>query len=139
VAEGADAQFLQVLRSHPEQDLAIDIIVAEKLGVLFETQAAQPRRHVHTVTLGSEERQTPNECTGADCEPSIFYEYQTILADFGSERVLRRSEGTDLLLVHQPVLPLALVVLADGGIQAVVGRRQTAIHVPTSVAAVSAN
>jgi hypothetical protein len=39
VAEGADAQFLQVFRSQAPQDLAIDIIVAEKLGVLFETQS----------------------------------------------------------------------------------------------------
>jgi trans-2-enoyl-CoA reductase len=31
-------------------------IVAEKLGVLFEAQPAQPRRYVHAVILGSEER-----------------------------------------------------------------------------------
>ena len=52
VAEGADAQLLQVLCSHPAQDRAIDVIVAEKLGVLFEAQPAQPRRYIHAVVLG---------------------------------------------------------------------------------------
>ena len=39
------------------QHLAIDIIVAEGRRVLFEAQPAQPRRYVHAVILGSEERQ----------------------------------------------------------------------------------
>jgi hypothetical protein len=56
VAEGADAQLLQVLRSHPAQDLTIDVIVTEKLGVLFEAQPAQPPHYVHAVILASEER-----------------------------------------------------------------------------------
>jgi len=42
VAEGADAQLLQVLCGHPAQDLAVDVIVAKKLGVLFEAQPVQP-------------------------------------------------------------------------------------------------
>jgi hypothetical protein len=57
VAEGADTQLLQVLCGHPAQDLAIDVIVAEKLGVLFEAQPAQPRRYVHRLILDSEEPQ----------------------------------------------------------------------------------
>ena len=57
VAERADAQLLQVLCGHPAQDLAVDVIVAEKLGVLFEAQAAQPHRYIHAVTLVSEERE----------------------------------------------------------------------------------
>ena len=36
---------------------AIDIVVAECRRVLFEPQPAQPRRYVHAVILGSEERQ----------------------------------------------------------------------------------
>jgi hypothetical protein len=54
VAEGADAQLLQVLCGHPAQDLTVDVIVAEKLGVLFEAQPVQPRRYVHAVILSSE-------------------------------------------------------------------------------------
>jgi len=43
--------------SPAEVDLiAIDVIVAEKLGVLVEAQPAQPRRYIHAVILGSEER-----------------------------------------------------------------------------------
>ena len=57
MAEGANAQLLQVLCGYPAQDLAIDVIVAKKLGVLFEAQPAQPRRYVHAMILGSEERQ----------------------------------------------------------------------------------
>jgi hypothetical protein len=56
VAEGANAQFLQVLCGYPAQDLAIDVIVAKKVGVLFEAQPAQPRRYIHSVILASEER-----------------------------------------------------------------------------------
>jgi hypothetical protein len=40
VAEGADAQLLQVLCGHPTKDLAIDVVLAEKLGVLFKPQPA---------------------------------------------------------------------------------------------------
>jgi hypothetical protein len=57
VPEGANAQLLQVLCGYPAQDLAIDVIIAKKLGVLFEPQLAQPRRYVHAVILGSEEQQ----------------------------------------------------------------------------------
>ncbi len=35
----------------------IDVVVAECGRVLFEPQPAQPRRYVHAVILGSEERQ----------------------------------------------------------------------------------
>ena len=56
MAEGANAQLLQVLCGYPAQDLAIDVIVAKKLGVLFEAQPAQPRRYIHAVILASEER-----------------------------------------------------------------------------------
>jgi hypothetical protein len=45
MADGADAQLLQVLCGHPTKDLSIDVIVAEKLGVLFGAQRAQPRRY----------------------------------------------------------------------------------------------
>ena len=57
MAEGADAQLLQVLCGHPAQDLAVDVIVAKKLGVLFEAQPAQPPRYVHAVILDSEKPQ----------------------------------------------------------------------------------
>ena len=54
MAEGTDAQLLQVLCGHPAKDLAIDVIVAEKLGVLFKTQPTQPGRYFHAVILASE-------------------------------------------------------------------------------------
>jgi hypothetical protein len=37
--------------SHPAEALAINVIVTEELGVLFEAQPAQPRRYVHAVIL----------------------------------------------------------------------------------------
>src|SRR5271169_5078035 len=51
----ADAD--QVVGRQLRQHLAIDIVVAECRRVLFEPQSAQPRRYVHAVILGSEERQ----------------------------------------------------------------------------------
>ena len=51
----ADAD--QVVGRQLRQHFAIDIVVAECRRVLFEPQPAQPRRYVHAVILGSEERQ----------------------------------------------------------------------------------
>ena len=47
----------QVLGGQLRQHLAIDIVVAEGWRIVFEAQPAQPRRYVHAVILGSEERQ----------------------------------------------------------------------------------
>ena len=51
----ADAD--QVVGRQLRQHFAIDIVVAECRRVLLKPQPAQPRRYVHAVILGSEERQ----------------------------------------------------------------------------------
>ena len=50
-------EFAKIVGGQPQQHLAIDIVIAESRRVLFEPQLAQPRRDIHAVTLGSEERQ----------------------------------------------------------------------------------
>ena len=49
--------LLQVLGGQLRQHLAIDIIVAECRRISLKAQTLQPRRYVHAVILGSEERQ----------------------------------------------------------------------------------
>jgi hypothetical protein len=50
-------EFAQILGGQPQQHLGIDIVVAESRHITFKAQALQPRRYVHAVILGSEERQ----------------------------------------------------------------------------------
>ena len=51
----ADAH--QIVGRQLRQHLPIDFVVAECRRISFEPQPAQPRRYVHAVILGSEERQ----------------------------------------------------------------------------------
>jgi hypothetical protein len=51
------AEADQVVGRQHRQHFAIDIVVAECRRVLFKPQPAQPRRNVHAMILGSEERQ----------------------------------------------------------------------------------
>ena len=57
MADRGHADADQVVGRQLRQHFAIDIVVAECRRVLFEPQPAQPRRYVHAVILGSEERQ----------------------------------------------------------------------------------
>ena len=57
MADRGHAEADQVLGRQLRQHFAIDIVVAERRLVLFKPQPAQPRRYVHAVILGSEERQ----------------------------------------------------------------------------------
>ena len=57
MADQGDAEMLQILGRQLRQHFAIDLVVAERRRVLFEPQPPQPRRYVHAVILGSEERQ----------------------------------------------------------------------------------
>ena len=57
MADRGYAHADQVVGRQLGQHFAIDIVVAECSRVLFEPQPAQPRRYVHVVILGSEERQ----------------------------------------------------------------------------------
>jgi hypothetical protein len=52
-----DTEILQILGREAREHLFIDLIIAERLFVTLETQAAQPRRYVDAVILGSEEQQ----------------------------------------------------------------------------------
>ena len=47
----------QVLGRQLRQHLGIDIVVAERRRIALKAQIPQPRRYVHAVILGSEERQ----------------------------------------------------------------------------------
>jgi hypothetical protein len=57
VADRGHADADQFVGRQLRQHFAIDIVVAECRRVLFEPQPAQPRRYVHAVILGTEERQ----------------------------------------------------------------------------------
>ena len=59
MADRGHADADQVVDRQLRQHFAVDIVVAEGGRVLFEPQPAQPRRNVHTVILGSEERHFP--------------------------------------------------------------------------------
>ena len=56
VADRCNADLPEILRRQLRQHLLIDLIVAEGRHILLEPQALQPRRYVHAVILGSEER-----------------------------------------------------------------------------------
>ena len=51
------AEILQILRRQLRQHVPIDLVVAERRHISFKAQTPQPRRYVHAVILGSEERQ----------------------------------------------------------------------------------
>ena len=59
LAAVADRGDAQILRSSAVSSAAlpIDLVVAERLGVALKAKPVQPRRYVHAVILGSEERQ----------------------------------------------------------------------------------
>jgi hypothetical protein len=52
-----DAEILQILGSQARQDPLVDLVLAERRHIALKTQILQLRRYVHTVILGSEERQ----------------------------------------------------------------------------------
>ena len=51
------AEIFEILRRQLRQLFPIDLVLTERLVVTLKTKAAQPRRYVHAVILGSEERQ----------------------------------------------------------------------------------
>ncbi len=57
VADRCNADVPEVVRSELPQYLPIDLVIAERLLVTLKTKTTQPRRYVHAVILGSEERQ----------------------------------------------------------------------------------
>ena len=56
MADRGHAQADQVVGRQLRQDLGIDIVVAERGHIALKAQALQPRRYVHAVIPGSEER-----------------------------------------------------------------------------------
>ena len=57
MADEGNAQVLEVVGRQFTQHLAIYRVIVKCGRVLFEPQAAQPRRYVHAVILSSEELQ----------------------------------------------------------------------------------
>ena len=52
-----NAKILEILRRQLRQHLPVDLVVAERRRIALKAQTLQPRRYVHAVILGSEERQ----------------------------------------------------------------------------------
>jgi len=52
-----DAEILRILGRQARQDPLVDLVVAERRHIKLKAQILQPRRYVHAVILGSEERQ----------------------------------------------------------------------------------
>jgi hypothetical protein len=59
MADKGYAQISEVVSRQLAQDLGVYRVIVECGRVLFEPEPAQPRRYVHAVILGSEERHPP--------------------------------------------------------------------------------
>ena len=51
MADGGDAEILQVVDRQSLQHRSVNVVVAERRLVLPKTQAPQPKPHVHVVSL----------------------------------------------------------------------------------------
>ena len=52
MTDGGDPELLQVVGGQRRQHGRVDGVVRERLGILIQPQALQPRRHVHGRTSG---------------------------------------------------------------------------------------
>ena len=59
MTDQSDTKILEILGRQIRQDPLVDLVVPECWDIALKAQVLQPRRDVHAVILGSEERQPP--------------------------------------------------------------------------------
>src|SRR5689334_13968799 len=60
MTERSDADILEVIAGQPRQQRSVDIVLLERLPVLFEPKASEPTRDIHRLPrFGAREDTTP--------------------------------------------------------------------------------